>query len=364
MRRLLLAFFFSASTAMSTTRAPVAVIGSTGKLGRLAVKELVAHGYPARCLVRHDPTGASASAAADATGAEVAAWLGAMPGVELVRGDVTDPQSLATLLQGTSAVLAMHGAGRTRKLSDLWRDATLEESHAKQVNYEGVRHILDAARASATCKRVVRITGKGEKTRFGHEMWSGRYGQEIWSGEIWSERCGRSLFLYYVDHFSVVRPYSIWFIGEKPSCREASSLMHSLFALSICVCVSPLYSGETPWSVPSIMINALGCMAKAWNYEGERLLRACPDVEYTIIRPGIMNDETQLAPKALALADDGGDLKVRERTTSGARPPAPPSRPHCPHYPCPPPLSLPPTLPARNPSHLPPSRPLKYCRIS
>ena len=264
MRRLLLAFFFSASTAMSTTRAPVAVIGSTSKLGRLAVKELVAHGYPARCLVRHDPTGASASAAADATGAEVAAWLGAMPGVELVRGDVTDPQSLATLLQGTSAVLAMHGAGRTRKLSDLWRDATLEESHAKQVNYEGVRHILDAARASATCKRVVRITGKGERSHF----------------------------------------------------VERLRLFCALFSRSRFVCVSPLYSGETPWSVPSIMINALGCMAKAWNYEGERLLRACPDVEYTIIRPGIMNDETQLAPKALALADDGGDLKVRERTKS------------------------------------------------
>jgi len=30
-------------------------------------------------------------------------------------------------------------------------------------------------------------------------------------------------------------------------------------------------------------------MAKAWNYEGENLLRACPVVEYTIVRPAVMS---------------------------------------------------------------------------
>ena len=43
--------------------------------------------------------------------------------------------------------------------------------------------------------------------------------------------------------------------------------------------------GETPWSAPSILINGLGSMAKAYNYEGENQLRASKqDVEYTIIR--------------------------------------------------------------------------------
>lgn len=32
--------------------------------------------------------------------------------------------------------------------------------------------------------------------------------------------------------------------------------------------------GEDPWSITSILINALGSMAKAWNFEGERRLRA------------------------------------------------------------------------------------------
>ena len=48
-------------------------------------------------------------------------------------------------------------------------------------------------------------------------------------------------------------------------------------------------------------------MAKAWNYEGENLLRACPDVAYTIVRPGVMGGEAADTPPAsLALADNGG----------------------------------------------------------
>merc|ERR1712007_23865 len=69
--------------------------------------------------------------------------------------------------------------------------------------------------------------------------------------------------------------------------------------------------GESPWSIFSIMINGLGSMAKAWNYEGERLLRACTDVDYTIIRPGVMGTgDESLEGASLALADNGGDLKV------------------------------------------------------
>lgn len=64
--------------------------------------------------------------------------------------------------------------------------------------------------------------------------------------------------------------------------------------------------GESPWSVFSILINGLGSFAKAYNYEGEALLRAS-DVDYTIVRPGVMKEQ---APSSLALADDGRDLKV------------------------------------------------------
>ena len=53
----------------SAVRAPVAVIGSTGRLGRLAVQQLVERGYPVRILLRHD-LAATPSSDADAEPAE------------------------------------------------------------------------------------------------------------------------------------------------------------------------------------------------------------------------------------------------------------------------------------------------------
>lgn len=103
----------SSTSMVASSRAPVAVIGATGNVGRLAVKELVEQGYPVRILQR------SAAPGKDS----VAASLAAMPGVESVQGDVNDAASVRLLLQGCSACLAVHGAGRKRKLSDLWLDA-------------------------------------------------------------------------------------------------------------------------------------------------------------------------------------------------------------------------------------------------
>ena len=57
-------------------------------------------------------------------------------------------------------------------------------------------------------------------------------------------------------------------------------------------------------------------MAKAWNYEGEQLLRTCPDVEYTIIRPGVMGKDDIPTGKVLALADNGQDLPTSAVTHS------------------------------------------------
>jgi len=70
--------------------------------------------------------------------------------------------------------------------------------------------------------------------------------------------------------------------------------------------------GEEPWSVFSVLINGLGSMAKGWNYEGEEVLRQQTDVDYTIIRPGIMKADYDDAASDvhMKLADNGGDLKV------------------------------------------------------
>ena len=217
--------------AVASPPAKIAVIGATGKVGRSAVQQLVSRGYKPRILLRHPASvpAPSSMPSADAPPAEVASFLASLPGVETISGDVTDPKSCEALVSGCSAVLALHGARRTRQLSDLWRNPEEDAGHAKQINYQGVANLIEAARASRTCKRIVRLTGKG----------------------------------------------------------------------------------ETPWSIFSILINGLGSMAKAWNYEGERLLRACDDIEYTIVRPGVMRgEEADLPPASLVLGDDGADLKV------------------------------------------------------
>ena len=96
------------------------------------------------------------------------------------------------------------------------------------MNYLAIKNLIDAAKESKTCKRIVRVTGKGEE----------------------------------------------------------------------------------PTAFFTVLIN------KAWNYEGEQLLRMCSDIDYTIIRPGIMGNDDIPRGKVLALACNGQDLPVSAVTHS------------------------------------------------
>lgn len=211
----------------------VAVVGTTGRLGRQAIIELNNKNIPTKALIRKPvdiaDTSITPSIAKDATGAQVAAYLAALPNVELVLGDINDQTSLETLVKDCTAVLALHGA-RPTGLKSLCPPLNPETdpNHARSINYVGVQNLMDACIKSKTCKRIVRITGKG----------------------------------------------------------------------------------EDPFGIFSILINMLGSMAKAWNYEGEQLLRKCKDIDYTIVRPGVMGPENIPTGKVLALADNGGDMKV------------------------------------------------------
>ena len=49
------------------------------------------------------------------------------------------------------------------RLSDLWNDPTNEPTHSKAINCDGVSNLIDAAKASGTCKRIVRITVRGDE---------------------------------------------------------------------------------------------------------------------------------------------------------------------------------------------------------
>lgn len=229
------------TTADAFSAAPqqhVAIVGATGRLGREAVKILTDRNVPCTILLRKpvDPSITPPSNLDDdkITKEEVAAHLAALPGVTVVVGDIVDERTCDELLRDSTACLALHGAVRRSKLSDLWSDASdTDPAHSKRVNYVAVQHLIKAAKRSKSCRRIVRITGKG----------------------------------------------------------------------------------ETPDSVPSVLINALGSMAKAWNYQGELALREAlgndsSEVEYTIVRPGIMSQDGPGPGSVLSMADDGGDLPV------------------------------------------------------
>merc|ERR1711957_745740 len=94
---------------------------------------------------------------------QVEKYFSTLPNVEITYGDVTDPKALLGLMADCDACLSLHGAKRMSKLSDLWTDnSDTDPTHSKQVNYVGVLNMIEAARRSKTCKRIVRITGKGE----------------------------------------------------------------------------------------------------------------------------------------------------------------------------------------------------------
>ena len=235
--------FIGATLALSTTEiAKVAVIGTTGRLGREAIKQLSQQGIATRCLVRNLPaestsTTTTAAAPSNDKRDELVSYLSKLPGVELISGDINDRQSLVRLVEGTTACLALHGPSMPkpffRALIPLWYPET-DPQHPKQINFIGIQKLLSVMTESSTCKHLVRITGKG----------------------------------------------------------------------------------ETPWSIFSILINALGGIAKGWNYEGEQLIRSQQSVKYTLIRPGIMKESIaddkhpsslSSSDTVLGLRDNGND---------------------------------------------------------
>jgi uncharacterized protein YbjT (DUF2867 family) len=100
----------------------IVVAGGTGTLGARLVPRLAGQGHALRLLTR-DPAGAGQLAG---------------PGVELVRGDVRDPASLATALDGANMVIsAVHGFAGTGGVSPA------------SVDRDGNARLIAAARADA-----------------------------------------------------------------------------------------------------------------------------------------------------------------------------------------------------------------------
>ena len=164
---LLPVYLLHTSLALSSVSTKVAIIGTTGKLGREAIQQLSKQGIGTRCLLRHDVSSVTPPTSLEEaeSSAQVAAFLKTLPGVEMVQGDVLNKESLQDLVKDTTACLALYGPVVPKPffkaLVPLWFPES-DAKHPKQVNYEGIKSLLAVLADSPTCKHLVRITGKGE----------------------------------------------------------------------------------------------------------------------------------------------------------------------------------------------------------
>jgi dihydroflavonol-4-reductase len=108
----------------------VLVTGATGFVGSHVARALVTAGHEVRALAR--PTSSRAA-------------LDDVPEVEWVTGDVVDASTLAPAVRGVEAVV--HAAGRIA-----FTPATV--GLQREVNVEGTRHVLEAARAAGVRRLV------------------------------------------------------------------------------------------------------------------------------------------------------------------------------------------------------------------
>jgi dihydroflavonol-4-reductase len=113
----------------------ILVTGATGLVGSNLCTIATAEGYTVRAMVRAD-------ADAEAVGA-----LGA----DVVRGDITDPDSLAAAAKGVDAVVNLAAL-----IGGTWSKHTPEEFDA--VNYRGAVNVLDAARDAGVQRTVLYST--------------------------------------------------------------------------------------------------------------------------------------------------------------------------------------------------------------
>jgi uncharacterized protein YbjT (DUF2867 family) len=103
----------------------ILIIGGTGLTGSAAVREFVRQGTPARVLVRNRAKGAE---------------LGGVAGIEVVHGDLLDPETLGAVVHGVDKVMLISGA----------------DDHM----VEAQLNMIDAAKA-ADVHHIVKVSGLG-----------------------------------------------------------------------------------------------------------------------------------------------------------------------------------------------------------
>lgn len=114
----------------------ILVVGATGSIGRHVVDVAIRRGHAVRALVRD---------------AKRARRL--LPEIELAVGDLTQPDTLASAVDGIEAIVFTHGSDGAGKAG------------AEQVDYGGVRNVLAALRGRQA--RIALMTAIGVTNRDG-----------------------------------------------------------------------------------------------------------------------------------------------------------------------------------------------------
>jgi uncharacterized protein YbjT (DUF2867 family) len=122
---------------MSKPRLTVLVVGATGSIGRLVVEEAVKKGHAVRALARDAPKARRL-----------------LPGVEVVVGDLTRPDTLTAAVDRVDAIVLTHGSDGGGKAG------------AEGVDYGGVRNVLAALGGRSV--RLALMTAIGVTDREGH----------------------------------------------------------------------------------------------------------------------------------------------------------------------------------------------------
>jgi uncharacterized protein YbjT (DUF2867 family) len=133
----------------------VLVVGATGRVGAAAVEDLLEVGFEVRALVRSAEKG------------ERLRHLGA----EVAAGDVTEPHSLMSAVQGCSGVLSALGVGPGRGSSEVVEYKgnvdLLSAAHSA-----GVRHFVYSSALMADHPLAQKVGPFREKARFERELMS------------------------------------------------------------------------------------------------------------------------------------------------------------------------------------------------
>ena len=120
---------------MTQTTAPALLItGATGNTGTELAKQLSAKGVPFRALVRS---------------VENAGQLAALPGIELVSGDLGDPDSLTAALKGIKRAFLLTNSSEQAE--------TLQLGFVDAARQAGVQHIVKLSQLAASIDSPVRF---------------------------------------------------------------------------------------------------------------------------------------------------------------------------------------------------------------